>query len=85
MNRETLGGIVMSVLAGVFVGVAIGILVAPRSGKETREIIVEKTGEIEKKAEELVGSARDKTEDIITKARTKMAHSKENQAGSSEA
>ena len=50
MNNQRGTGVGMGFLAGVLVGTAIGILFAPRPGKETREQLKKKTAEFMEKA-----------------------------------
>lgn len=50
MNRDTAMGMGIGLLVGALVGAAVGIFYAPRPGKETREMIKEKTGNIIQKA-----------------------------------
>lgn len=75
---------------GLLIGAAIGILYAPRSGRETREIIKEKAEVTKEKAEKvieeaekIIGEAKKKAETIIENAREKaaeMRHTRDNQA-----
>ena len=51
-------------LIGMAIGLAAGILYAPRSGRETREIIGEKTSEARGKAEEIINKAKSKAAQI---------------------
>ena len=62
-----------SLVAGLFsvgiIGLAIGILYAPQSGRETREMLMKTAGEAKDSALEMVGNAQDKADDIVRKAR----------------
>lgn len=58
MSNERSNGI-LGFLAGAAVGAVLGVLFAPRSGKETRERIRNKAGETKDDVDELIGKARD--------------------------
>ncbi len=58
MSNERTNSI-LGFLAGAAVGAALGVLFAPRSGKETRERIRNKAGEAKDDVDELIGKARD--------------------------
>ena len=60
MSRE--GDFIKGILIGGLIGAAIGILYAPRSGRETRE-------EIARKSDELLSKARDEYEKGLEKGR----------------
>ena len=72
-------------LLGLGIGVAVGILFAPKSGEETRELLVKKADEgkqfVRKKQEELVESA----EEILEKGKTALARQKQQLAAAVEA
>src|SRR3954453_6304479 len=57
--------IILGTISGVLAGVAVGLLVAPMSGEETRQKISEK-------ADELGGTVKDKFSQITSKAGTKL-------------
>lgn len=50
-------------LLGVVVGAILALIFAPKTGSETRDLVVEKAGELKHKAEELVGQGMQETED----------------------
>jgi len=52
-------------LLGAVAGVAIGFLYAPKSGKETRELLKEKAGEIKEKAEEGFEKVKETASNIV--------------------
>lgn len=52
--------IVMGVILGGAIGSVLGLTLAPRKGKETRQIIKEKGGEILNKGKEAIGGAAQK-------------------------
>lgn len=58
------GKFALGALFGAVVGVAAGILTAPKSGKETR-------ADLKAKADELKGQAADKAQEVKTKATEK--------------
>ena len=74
LNRSTTspGKIIMGALAGLAAGFTVGILTAPRSGRETRDIIASRTGdtvrtvenEIAEKKDRAVNTLRKKKEDL---------------------
>jgi len=74
MSEDNTGSVIGFFLAGLGIGAVIALLFAPRSGKETRDIIVQKaeegrdyvvtkTEEIRKQAEDAV----EKGKDMVTK------------------
>ena len=58
MSNEKTNGI-LGFLAGAAVGAALGVLFAPRSGRETRERIRNKAGEAKDELDELIERAQD--------------------------
>jgi gas vesicle protein len=53
------GKIVLAAAAGIAVGALAGILLAPASGKETREKLMGKASDIKDKAEDAVKGAKE--------------------------
>lgn len=72
LNKETAEGFGAGFLLGAVVGISIGILYAPHSGKETRVIIGDKVHEATLKAEKIIDEAKGKAENIIKEAKEKM-------------
>jgi gas vesicle protein len=64
-NRDLLVGL----LFGGLIGAALGILYAPKSGKETRDEIAGKTKELLGKAEELLGKVKEEYEEAIERSK----------------
>ena len=64
-RKERGTGIAAGVAAGALIGAAAGILLAPKSGKETRADIKEKTGEVasvvKEKGGEVASTVKEKT------------------------
>ena len=60
-------------LTGAVVGGILALLYAPRSGKETREQLKSKFGELEKELEDLKGKASQKTGKIKDDLAQKLA------------
>jgi gas vesicle protein len=58
--RRDWGSMGMGFVLGAFVGVAIGMLYAPRAGIETRTMIAEKADEVKDKVNEAVDMVKDK-------------------------
>ena len=56
-------------LLGSLAGAAVALLLAPRSGEETREYLVERSGELLKKAQEKAGETQVKAGTLFDKGR----------------
>lgn len=59
-------------LRGMAVGAAIALLLAPRSGKETRSMISEKGTEFRDKAVDIAHDTRDRAQNVIHEAQNKI-------------
>ncbi len=70
-NEGMAKGLVMGFLAGAVVGTVLGLLYAPKPGKELRADIKRKTDEFVGDAEEYVSRARRKAGEILNESRTK--------------
>ncbi len=56
--RSDLAGVLGAFLAGTVIGVGVGILLAPKSGKETRKQLAELAKKAQERAEEMAGRFR---------------------------
>ncbi len=63
------GGSLSAFLFGAVVGAGLALLLAPRTGKETRELLKEKGEEFTKRAKESMGESRERADDFIQKGR----------------
>ena len=63
------GKIILGAITGAAVGFTAGILTAPRTGKETREILSSKAAETVEKAAETIDKQKAKVTERITKAK----------------
>ena len=59
-------------LAGAGIGMAVGILYSPHSGRVTRRLINKRIHEATQKAEKIIDEAKDKAEDIINETKAKV-------------
>lgn len=67
-NRDDCGSssvAVISFLTGTLIGAGIALLVAPKTGKETREMLKDYGAEMKEKASDLPGSLKEHTEEAI--------------------
>lgn len=64
-------------IVGSLIGAALGILCAPKSGKETREDICKSTEELLEKAKACYGDAREKIEKLAGREKGLYAEKKE--------
>jgi gas vesicle protein len=68
MNRDSIGPLAIGLLVGAAIGATFGILYAPKSGRETRALIKDKTVEVvdkaKEKAAEIVDRAKEKASDL---------------------
>jgi gas vesicle protein len=60
-----------SFLAGLGIGVGLGILFAPMSGEETRENISHRAGDLADSARDLVGQGRERVRTTVSAIREK--------------
>ena len=68
---------VVGLALGAAVGIAMGFLYAPHSGKETRAMIREKAEMAKETAKEIIEEAEEKAKVIITEAREAATEIKE--------
>ena len=59
MNRILLG-LITGVAAGAAIGVVAGLLLAPKTGKETRQIVAARATQVTQKARECLGAVRER-------------------------
>jgi gas vesicle protein len=59
------GSVFAAFLLGGLIGAVLGLLLAPRSGKETRDLIAEKSGEYWGEAGEFYVASKDKVTDAV--------------------
>lgn len=72
-------------LAGLGVGVAIGMLFAPKAGDETRELIKSKAGEGKEYLKQRTSEFRDQAGELIEKGKEALGRQKENIADAMDA
>jgi gas vesicle protein len=71
MNRDHYIGLGIGLLAGVVIGGTIALLFAPKSGKETRQLIKDKVGEVVDSAKEKTSGVIDTVKDAASEANRK--------------
>lgn len=67
------GLVLLSFIVGGIAGGILGILFAPKSGKETREDISEAAAEMKKEAEKFAKDARERVESFVTESKDVIA------------
>lgn len=72
-NGNGYAGFGYGFLAGAVIGLAVGILYAPKSGRETRMLLREKASEEWEKAGEVVGEVREKAGEVVERMKEKVA------------
>jgi gas vesicle protein len=68
-ERSDAAGYVGWFLFGAAVGAAVALLTAPRTGRETRELLAARGGEMARRAQELAGSAQNQAGEWLDKSR----------------
>jgi gas vesicle protein len=76
-EKSSSGEVIMSFILGGLIGAAIGILYAPRSGKDTRKKLQQFGEDVSDKVENFGEEMRDKTQQIINESREKIMAQKE--------
>jgi gas vesicle protein len=71
MNRDNVIGFGIGLLAGAAIGGVIALLFAPKTGKETRQIIRDKAVEVVDTAKEKTGELMDTVRDAASEANRK--------------
>jgi gas vesicle protein len=74
MTERNSGETILAFLLGGLLGATLGILFAPKSGKETRaqlKILAEDLGE---KAGDLIEEGKDRVGNLVAEAKEKFAH-----------
>jgi gas vesicle protein len=66
------GGVVTALFIGLIMGGILGILFAPKSGKETRKELIEKSEQIIEKGKEGLGDVVEKTRDLAQVGKQKI-------------
>lgn len=76
-SKDTFAGIGLGMAIGALVGLAVGMLYAPHTGEETRQILKEKTGEFKHKAVDVIEHGKEKAVDVIHKGEEKLLKKQE--------
>jgi gas vesicle protein len=66
------GGSFGAFVRGAIIGAALALLLAPRSGEETREILTERGAEMYDKARYIAQDTRDRASTLVNDARNKV-------------
>ncbi|NIT35802.1 MAG: hypothetical protein GTN49_04775 [candidate division Zixibacteria bacterium] len=72
-DRDGSGLVLLSFIVGGIVGGILGILFAPKAGKQTREDIAEATSEIKKEAEKFSKEAKERVDGFIKESKEVIA------------
>lgn len=73
-ERDNSAGLVLlSFIVGGVVGTVLGILFAPKAGKETREDIAEAAAEIKKEAQKFAKDAKERVESFVEESKDVVA------------
>jgi gas vesicle protein len=76
-NRDSGGSAFMAFLLGGLTGAALALLYAPRSGRETRELLNEKMREAEERGRDLKDEARARGRALVDEASDYLDRQKE--------
>jgi gas vesicle protein len=71
-NRSNTGGVAAALFVGLIMGGILGILFAPKSGKETRKELIEKSEKIIDKGKESLEDVVEKTRDLAQVGKQKI-------------
>ena len=70
--RSNGGGVAIALFTGLAIGVIIGVLFAPKSGKETRNDLMDKGERLMEKGKESVSDVVEKTKDFAESGKQKI-------------
>lgn len=71
------GAVMLSFLAGTMVGAAVALLTAPRTGRETRELLADYGSELKTRAENLPENIKEYRETALDRGREMIERGKE--------
>ena len=72
-DKESGSNFLMGFIIGAITGVAIGFLYAPKSGKETRELLKQKAGEVKERASAMTERIKESALGAGRKAKEKLS------------
>jgi len=73
-DKDSGASFAIGFIIGAIAGVAVGFLYAPKAGKETRAMLMEKAGEVKEKAEEVTSKAKEAAAEAGKKVKEKLVH-----------
>ncbi|MFH2069887.1 MAG: YtxH domain-containing protein [Elusimicrobiota bacterium] len=76
MSDRNSGEAILSFLLGGLIGAAVGLLFAPKPGRETREKLKVLIDELGEKAEDIFEEGKDKVEGFVSDVKDRAAHNK---------
>ena len=76
-GRSNISGIFIALMAGLAIGAVLGILFAPKSGKDTRNDLVEKGERLMELGKESVSDVVEKTKDLAESGKKKFEELKD--------
>lgn len=77
-HQENCNGLtVLSFLAGAITGAAVALLVAPKSGRETREMLAAYRDELQEKCRHLPEDIKEQTGSAVDRGKEMIEHGKE--------
>ena len=77
MSNDTMGGMVLGILAGAAIGLSFGLLYAPQSGRRTRRNLQKQAHEIRGRAEHFGETVKERAEEVggaVAKGAEKYRH-----------
>ena len=76
-SKDAVTGIGLGIAIGAVIGLAAGMLYAPRPGEETREILKDKADEFKHKAAEAITHGREKAAEVMHRGEEKLTGKRE--------
>ena len=76
-DKDTISGLAIGFILGAAVGLAVGILYAPRPGEETRELLKEKAEVARVKAVEAIEKVKETATSARKRAQEKLSQPEE--------
>jgi gas vesicle protein len=76
-SRSSGGGVAIALFTGLAIGVILGILFAPKSGKETRNNLMDKGEKLMEMGKESVSDVVGKTKDLVESGKKKIEELKD--------